>query len=59
MFERPKFAAFTPVSVENFNVWKKEFDFKHKKVAKKEVEDKLTGKQWFLGKKDEEIEESE
>lgn len=28
-------------------------------MVKKEVEIKLTGKQWFLGKKDEEIEESE
>jgi hypothetical protein len=30
IFERPKFAAFTPVTPENFLAWKKEFDFKHK-----------------------------
>lgn len=56
VFERPKFSAFTPVTVESFLAWKKEFELKHKKVAKKETEEKLTGKQWFLGKKDEEIE---
>lgn len=59
VFERPKFSAFTPVTVESFTAWKKEFDFKHKKVVKKDTEDKLSGKQWFLGKKDEEIQDSE
>ena len=54
MFERPKFAAFTPVTVENFLAWKKEFDAKHRvdKDKKKETEIKMTGKEWFLGKPD-------
>lgn len=53
VFERPKFAAFTPVTVENFLAWKKDFEMRHRndKVAKKEAtEVKLTGKQYFLGK---------
>lgn len=38
IFERPKFAAFTPVTVQNFLAWKKEFDARHRvvKVEKKE-----------------------
>jgi hypothetical protein len=37
-FERPKFAAFTPVTIESFMAWKKDFDFKQmiKKPIKKE-----------------------
>ncbi len=53
VYERPKFAAFTPVTVENFLAWKKEFDLKHrgdKEKIKKETEIKITGKEWFLGK---------
>lgn len=47
VFERPKFAAFTPVTPENFMAWKKEFDLKHKveKVKAKEgAEVKISGK---------------
>jgi hypothetical protein len=35
--------------------WKRDFEMRHRndKAAKKEVEVKLTGKQWFLGKHDE------
>lgn len=47
VFERPKFAAFTPVTPENFNAWKKEFDLRHKvdkEKVKKETEVKISGK---------------
>lgn len=59
VFEKPKFSTYTPVTVESFLAWKKEFDAKNKlkKVEKKEAETKVTGKEWFLGKKDDEIEE--
>lgn len=39
VFERPKFAAFTPVTAESFALWKKEFDAKHK-VTKVERRDR-------------------
>ena len=57
VFERPKFASFTPVTPESFATWKKEFDMKKKAEKelnkKKEGELKPTGKEWFLGKHDE------
>jgi hypothetical protein len=62
VFERPKFAAFTPVTVENFLAWKKEFDFKHrgdKEKVKKELDVKISGKEWFLGKHGEVVESEE
>jgi hypothetical protein len=57
VFEKPKFETFTPVTVESFMAWKEQFDLrnKSKKVEKKESEIKATGKEWFLGKKEEEI----
>lgn len=62
VFERPKFAAFTPVTVENFLAWKKEFDLKHrgdKDRIKKELDVKISGKEWFLGKHGEVVESEE
>lgn len=54
LYERPKFAAFTPVTVENFLAWKKDFEARHRvDKVKKETEVKMTGKEWFLGKGDE------
>jgi len=41
------------VTPETFMAWKKEFDAKYKMekiVVKKEVEIKISGKEWFLGK---------
>ena len=55
VFERPRFAAFTPVTIETFMAWKKEFDAKNrvdKDKGKKEGDDKISGKEWFLGKHD-------
>jgi hypothetical protein len=47
VFERPKFASFTPVTPETFMAWKKEFDAKYrmeKIIVKKELEIKISGK---------------
>lgn len=37
VFEKPKFATFTPVTIESFTAWKKEFDARNrlKKIEKK------------------------
>lgn len=57
IFEKPKFATYTPVTLESFTAWKKDFDARNKlkKIEKKETEVKVSGKKWFLGKKEEEI----
>lgn len=55
IFERPKFATYTPVTAESFMKWKLAFEAEMNELKKKkkaEEDEKLTGKQWFMKHKD-------
>lgn len=55
VFERPKFATYTPVTLDNFMKWKYAFEAEMNELKKKkkaEEEDKLSGKQWFMKHKE-------